>query len=76
MNKPRRQEIQAIYDLIAEARDRLEMVKNEEEDYKENMPENLQSSERYERAEEVVEELEECLDDFDTILETLEEVTQ
>lgn len=51
MNKVRRKELQELYDIISEAKDRLEMLHDEEEEYKDNMPENLQSSERYERAE-------------------------
>ena len=51
MNKVRRKELQELYDIISEAKDRLEMLHDEEEEYKDNMPENLQSSERYEKAE-------------------------
>lgn len=72
MNALRRKELQAIYDLISEAKDRLEAVKGDEEDYMYNMPENLQGSERYERAEEVVDILESSLDDLDTVLENIE----
>ena len=61
MNKQRRKELQKIYELINEAKDRLEMVKDEEEEYKDNMPENLQGSERYERAEEIVNDLDEAI---------------
>ena len=73
MNKPRRKELQAIYELISEARERLEIVKDEEEEYMDNMPENLQGSERYERAEEIVDNLDEAIDELDNILETIEE---
>jgi hypothetical protein len=76
MNAPRRKELQAIHNLITEARDRLMVVKDDEEEYLFNMPENLQNSERYTNTEEMVESLEECLDELDTILETIEEVTQ
>lgn len=50
MNKVRRKELQELYDIISEAKDRLEMLHDEEEEYKDNMPENLQSSERYEKS--------------------------
>lgn len=76
MNKPRRKELQAIYDLISEAKERLEAVRDEEEEYKDNMPENLQCSEKYERAEEIVDNLDEAIDELDTILETIEEATE
>ena len=51
-------------------------VKDEEEEYKDNMPENLQSSERYTRAEEIVDNLSEALDNLDTVLEYVEDATQ
>lgn len=41
MNKVRRKELQELYDIISEAKDSLEMLHDEEEEYKDNMPENL-----------------------------------
>ncbi len=75
MNALRRKELNAIYNLITEARDRLEAVKDEEE-YMDNMPENLQGSERYERAEEVVGMLESTIDTLDLALDDIEEAAQ
>ena len=40
----------------------LERVKDAEEEYKENIPENLQGSVRYENAEQAIEALEEALE--------------
>lgn len=40
----------------------LERIKEHEEKYRDNMPENLQNSEAYEAAEEYIEYLEEALD--------------
>lgn len=76
MNNPRRKELQAIYALISEARYRLECVKGEEEEYRDNMPENLQTSEKYERADEVVGSLEETLDSLDTVLDAIDEAQE
>ena len=76
MNEQRRKELNAIYTLIEEARDRLECVKDEEEEYKDNIPENLQGSERYERAEEVVGVLESSLDAINLVLDDIEEAAE
>lgn len=50
MNNPRRKALQAVIDAISEAQEALEVLKEEEEEYRDNMPENLQGSERYEKA--------------------------
>ena len=76
MNSPRRKELKKIYDLISEAKNRLEIVKDEEEEYKDNMPENLQFSEKYEKSEEIVDNLDEAIDELDSILETIEEACE
>ena len=52
MNKQRRKALNEIYDKLTELRELLEEVKDEEEEYLDNVPENLQSSERYEMAQE------------------------
>lgn len=69
MNKARRKELEELYDIIYEAKDRLEMLHDEEEEYRDNIPENLQGSERYERAEEA----EEAVDALDSAMSSLEE---
>lgn len=48
MNKERRAALREIIDKITDAKDTLESLKDEEEAYRDNMPENLQGSERYE----------------------------
>ena len=47
MNKQRRKALQNIYDKLVELRDELDNIKDEEECYRDNMPENLQNSEKY-----------------------------
>ena len=66
MNKARRKELERAIELMAEARDIIEDCKAEEEEYLENMPENLQYSEKYDIAEAAVEAMEravECVED-------------
>ena len=72
MNKQRRIAIAEIQDKLSEIRELLEGVKDEEECYLENIPENLQGSERYERAEEAVYNLEEAISSIEEAIEYME----
>lgn len=74
MNKDRRKRIARAIDLINEAWEILEEVKDEEEEAYNNMPEGLQSSERGERMEQYIEILEEAVDNLDTT--SLEEIVE
>lgn len=66
MNKARRKEIERAIALMEQAREILEEVKDEEQNAFDNMPENLQSSERGETMEEYIYTLEEFIDNLDT----------
>ena len=72
MNKARRKELEELYDIIYEAKDRLEMLHDEEEEYRDNIPENLQGSERYERAEEAVDALDSAMSFLEEALNYIE----
>lgn len=61
MNKARRKAINEIYEQITDLRELLEFIKDEEEEYKDNIPENLQGSERYEKSEEACENLDSAI---------------
>ena len=72
MNKARRKELEELYDIIYEAKERLEMLHDEEEEYRDNIPENLQGSERYERAEEAVDALDSAMSSLEEALNYIE----
>ncbi len=81
MNKVRRKEIQRIIEKVEalsgdfeELLEEIESVKNDEKEYRDNMPENLQSSERYETAESACEALENAYDTLDEAKDQLDEV--
>lgn len=76
MNKARRQKLQNIFDQVTELKDLLEIIKEEEEDYMENIPENLQGSERFEKAEETVEKMYEAVSNLEEAADILEEMIQ
>ena len=52
MNKIRRKNLQSIIDQLEELKGSLEDLQAEEEEYRDNIPENMQESERYEKADE------------------------
>lgn len=60
MNKQRRKEIAQIVKDINELRDRVEAVKDEEQEYYDSMPQSMVENEKGERAQEVIFELEQC----------------
>lgn len=62
MNNQRRKEIQKAIALLDQAREILEIVKEEEEQCFDNMPENLQYSKKGEKIEENIYTLEEFID--------------
>ena len=61
MNKIRRQRLQAAADLLAQARDVVEQVRDDEQDAIDNLPENLMYSDRAEAMEEAVEALDSAI---------------
>lgn len=73
MNKARRKEIARARDLLGEARTILEVARDEERDYFDNMPESIQEGAKGEKAEAVAETLEEAIDDLESLDEKLEE---
>lgn len=88
MNKQRRKEIQevsakieALRDLLSEIKEETERIRDEEQDYYDNMPEGLQSSDRGYAAENAIDQLDNVvsvLDDFDIdeLVSNLEEASE
>lgn len=76
MNKERRKNIQSIADQLGELKGSLEAIQQEEEEYRDNIPENLQGSERYEKAEEACDALSEAVDNLDDIIISLGELAE
>jgi hypothetical protein len=66
MNKVRRKEIAKAIELLEQAREILESVRDDEQEAFDNMPESLQSSERGEAMEEYIYTLEEAIEAIDT----------
>lgn len=88
MNNQRRKEldkliaeIEALGETASNIRERLEAIRDDEQEYIDNMPESLQSSERYFNAENAVSQMEEAIGyleelDVDNIVTLLNEAQE
>lgn len=76
MNKLRRKQLDEIINRINEIRDELESIMGNEEEYRDNMPENLQGSEKYELADNACSEMHSALDSLDEAISSIEEAQQ
>ena len=74
MNKQRRKSISEIIRNIESIKLSLENVLSDEQDYFDNMPENLQGSIRGEESEEAIDILEEAVDGLDDIINSLQDI--
>lgn len=74
MNKQRRKDIDRLKNLINTLKDDLENILNDEQDYFDNMPENLQGSLRGEESEDAISNMEDAIENLSDAIESLEEV--
>lgn len=72
MNKIRRKNPQSIIDQLEELKSSLEELQSEEEEYRDNMPENLQSSERYELADAACDNLYDAVSSLEESISSIE----
>ena len=91
MNKQRRKALEKIIieleniqtTLDAEIREALEEIRSEEEEAKDNLPENLQNSERAESMENAINQLEDSdytlsniVDDITSLIDSINEIVE
>lgn len=74
MNKNRRKRIQEIIDTIVDAADNLEVIRDEEQEVFDNMPESFQYAERGEAIQEYVNDLDDAVSGLQDVIETLENI--
>ena len=72
MNKARRKALDEVISKIEEAKELLENLQAEEEEYRDNMRENLQGSERYEAADAAVDNMSSAVDALDEAISSIE----
>lgn len=68
MNKTRRQAILKIINTLEDLKSDIEYLRDEEDDAKENMPESLWETERYEQMEEAVDNMDQAVDSLDDVI--------
>ena len=73
MNKNRRKRLTELMDELHDLKDELEILTEEEEEYLDSIPENLQGSEKYEKAEGACDSLRSAVDTFDEVLSYIED---
>ena len=74
MNKLRRKSLQEIFDKLSDLREEIESIKDEEDESRENMPENLQGSERYEQSETASYNMDEAMEYISSACDSIESV--
>lgn len=72
MNQSRRKALQHIKEQLEALRDELENIQNDEAEYRDNIPENLQGSERYAAAEEACDNLDYAVDDLASVIDYID----
>ena len=76
MNKARRATLNKIASTIAEAKDGLGMLRDEEQEYMDNMPESLACGEKYSIAENAVSNMDDAINSLEEAVSSVEESTQ
>lgn len=74
MNKTRRQQLRKWLEDMEEIKSELETICSDEQDYFDNMPENLQGSQRGMDAEGVIEQMEEAVSSIEDAISIIEEI--
>lgn len=74
MNKTRRQQLRKWLEDMENIKSELETICSDEQDYFDNMPENLQGSQRGMDAEEAIEHIEEAVSSIEDAISIIEEI--
>lgn len=73
MNKDRRARIQALIDKLYDIQSDIDFIKEEEQEYYDNMPESIQYGEKGDKAQEAIDNLDYAYSQIDEVIEYLEE---
>ena len=73
MNKDRRARIQALINKLEDIREDIDFIKDEEQEYYDNMPENFQMGEKGDKAQEAIDNLNYAYSSIEEVVEYLEE---
>ena len=72
MNKDRRARIQALIDKLYDIQSDIDFIKEEEQEYYDNMPEIIQYGEKGDKAQEAIDNLDYAYSQIDEVVEYLE----
>lgn len=73
MNNVRRKQIERVIAKIEEVKSELVTIRDDEQDYYDNIPENLQGGERAMVSEEAIDYLDSAMDNLDDAIDNLNE---
>lgn len=73
MNKQRRNKVDDLIEKLRDLQSEIGDILSEEEEYRDNMPENLQNSEKHENADNNCDNLQNAVDQVDEVISYLEE---
>ena len=73
MNNDRRARIQALINKLEDIKEDIDSIKEEEQEYYDNMPESIQAGERGDKAQEAIDNLDYAYSQIDEVREYLEE---
>lgn len=76
MNKMRRKKISSIVSDLTRIQEEIESIRDDEQDYFDNMPENLQGSERGEIAESAIDALDAASGNLEEAIGNLENAAE
>ena len=76
MNKEKRNELNTARELLSKSLDIINRVKDKEQDCLDNMPENLESSERYSTMETAIESLEDAIEKIEEAQDSIDDATK
>lgn len=71
MNNQRRKELERIISILQDTLGALQNILSEEEDYMDNIPENLQGGERYSVAEEACDNMSAAIDAMEEAIDCI-----
>jgi len=74
MNKTRRQQLRKWLEDMENIKSELETICSDEQDYFDNMPENLQGSQRGMDAEEAIDQMEEAVSSIEDAISIIEDI--
>ena len=75
MNKEKRNELNTARELLSKSLDIINRVKDKEQDCLDNIPENLEGSERYSTMETAIESLEDAIEKIEEAQDSIDDAT-